>query len=84
MKLTNTNTKRLGWVISLLGGSILLSTILMPRTDFMPRAPIDGFFFNLSMPPCGNLEFLEKEVASRVKKRLAPYLSGEKQPKINT
>jgi multidrug efflux pump subunit AcrB len=84
MKLTNSNTKRWGWTISLLGGSILTATLLMPRTDFMPRAPIDGFFFNLSMPPGGNLDFLEKEVAARVKERLAPYLSGEKQPKIKS
>ncbi|MGB0495151.1 MAG: efflux RND transporter permease subunit [Kangiellaceae bacterium] len=84
MRLTNTNFKRWGWVAGLLGSSLLITVLLLPRTDFMPRAPIDGFFFNLSMPPGGNLEFVEQEIATRVKSRLAPYYSGEKQPKIKS
>ena len=84
MKLTNTHLKRWLWVGGLLGGSALVSVTLMPRTDFMPRAPIDGFFFSLNTPPGGNLEFLEEELASRVKTRLAPYYTGEKQPKIKS
>lgn len=84
MRLTNTQPKRLTWVSFLLGGSILVIVLLMPKTDFMPRAPIDGFFFSLNMPPGGNVDFIEKEMASLVKKRLAPYLSGEKSPKIKS
>ena len=84
MRLTNTQTKRLSWISFLLGGSILVIVLLMPKTDFMPRAPIDGFFFSLNMPPGGNVDFIEKEMASLVKERLAPYLSGEKSPKIKS
>ena len=84
MGLTNTNIKRWFWVVGLLGGSVATSFIFMPRTDFMPRAPIDGFFFNFSMPAGGNLDFVEQEIASRVKTRLAPYYSGEKLPKIKS
>jgi len=84
MRLTNNQTKRLSWIAFLLGGSLLVIILLMPKTDFMPRAPIDGFFFSLNMPPGGNVDFIEKEMASLVKKRLAPYLSGEKLPKIKS
>ncbi len=84
MSLTNSQVKRAVWISSLLGGSVVASLLLMPRTDFMPRAPIDGFFFNLASPPGGNLSFLEEELASRVKQRLAPYYSGEKTPKIKS
>ncbi|PKI14908.1 efflux RND transporter permease subunit [Colwellia sp. 12G3] len=84
MRLTSTQTKRLSWISLLLGGSILAITLLIPKTDFMPRAPIDGFFFSLNMPPGGNVDFIEKEMASLVKDRLAPYLSGEKLPKIKS
>lgn len=84
MRLTNNQTKRISWITFLLGGSILSIILLMPKTDFMPRAPIDGFFFNLDMPPGGNVEFIEKEMASLVKERLAPYLLGEKLPKIKS
>jgi len=84
MRLTNTQTKRISWISLLLGGSLLVITLLLPKTDFMPRAPIDGFFFSLDMPPGGNVDFIEKEMASLVKERLAPYLLGEKLPKIKS
>ncbi|NVJ59089.1 MAG: efflux RND transporter permease subunit [Gammaproteobacteria bacterium] len=81
---TNSQFTRLLWVGGLLGGSFIVIFTLMPRTDFMPRAPIDGFFFNLSMPPGGNLQFLEEELSDRVKVRLAPYMSGEKEPAVKS
>jgi len=84
MRLTNSQSKRISWISFLLGGSLLVITLLLPKTDFMPRAPIDGFFFSLNMPPGGNVDFIEKEMASLVKGRLAPYLSGEKLPKIKS
>ncbi|MEW6981180.1 efflux RND transporter permease subunit [Colwelliaceae bacterium 6471] len=84
MKLTNNSRKRYAWIVALLGGSVLITLLLMPKTDFMPRAPIDGFFYSLNMPPGGNVDFIEHEMASLVKERLAPYLSGEKSPKIKS
>ncbi|PAJ72269.1 acriflavine resistance protein B [Pseudoalteromonas sp. NBT06-2] len=84
MKITNTTSKCFAWILILLGGSVMATVMLMPKTDFMPRAPIDGFFMSLSMPPGGNVDFIEKEIASLVKNRLAPYLSGEQQPKIKS
>jgi multidrug efflux pump subunit AcrB len=84
MKLTNSATKRYTWIGMLLGGSILAIVLLLPKTDFMPRAPIDGFFYNLNIPPGSNVKFIETELASLVKERLAPYLTDEKYPKIKS
>ncbi|WP_440875515.1 efflux RND transporter permease subunit [Thalassotalea sp. PLHSN55] len=84
MALTNTRSKRIGWIALLLGGSLATTVVLMPKTDFMPRAPIDGFFYSLNIPPGGNVDFIEHEMATLVKARLAPYLAGEKQPKIKS
>jgi len=84
MRITNTNSKRWLWVTGLLGGSLLTSITMLPQTDFMPRAPIDGFFFNLASPPGGNLAFLEEELADKVKARLEPYYRGEKTPRIKS
>ena len=84
MRLTNSSIKRFTWIATLIGGSILVTVLLMPKTDFMPRAPTDGFFYSLNMPPGGNVDFIEHEFASLVKERLAPYLSGEKVPKIKS
>ncbi len=84
MAITNTNLKRSIWISCLLGGSAIVTITLMPRTDFMPRAPIDGFFYSLIMPPGGNLTFIEQELAKRVKERLKPYYTGEQEPKIKS
>ncbi|REL31837.1 efflux RND transporter permease subunit [Thalassotalea euphylliae] len=84
MRLTNSRIKRYSWVGVLLGGSLVISVTMLPKTDFMPRAPIDGFFYSLNMPPGGNVDFVENEMAALIKSRLAPYLAGEQQPKIKS
>ena len=84
MQLTNSSTKRLLWIGGLLASSVLITLLLLPRTDFMPRAPIDGFFFSFSLPPGGNIDFIEQELANRVVQRLAPYYSGDKTPGIKS
>lgn len=82
MRLTNTRIKQMSWIAVLLGGSVLTAFTMLPKTDFMPRAPTDGFFFNLITPPGGNVQFMEEELLLRVKKRLMPYYTGEKEPSI--
>ncbi len=84
MRLTDSPIKRTSWIVLLVGGSLVVTSLMLPKTDFMPRAPIDGFFFSLNMPPGGNVDFIEHEMANVVKARLAPYLSGEQKPKIKS
>lgn len=84
MVLTNSSIKRLIWSVGLIGVSVILTVMLLPRTDFMPRAPIDGFFFSLNLPPGGNIQFLDEELAARVKQRIEPYMTGEKLPKVKS
>ncbi len=84
LQLTNSRLKRLSWVGGLLLCSVCISMLLVPRTDFMPRAPTDGFFFSFSLPPGGNIDFIEQELANRVVQRLQPYYSGEKTPAIKS
>lgn len=84
MRLTQTHVQRFVWIGGLIGGSFLIAITLMPKTDFMPRAPTDGFFFALNLPPGGNIAFLDEELAARAKRRLQPYLDGEKLPKVKS
>ena len=84
MTWTNSVTKRLAWVSGLMLASLLLTFALLPRTDFMPRAPTDGFFFSFSLPPGGNIDYIEQELANRVIERLEPYYSGGKTPGIKS
>ncbi|RJE75613.1 acriflavine resistance protein B [Pseudoalteromonas sp. MSK9-3] len=81
-KITNTRIKQCSWVVGLLGGSLLATFTLLPKTDFMPRAPTDGFFYSLNIPPGANLGFLEQEIGQRIKERLKPYHEGTKLPKV--
>lgn len=82
MGLTASPLKRGVWIGLLLGGSALVSVNLMPKSDFMPRTPVDGFFYALNLPPGGNIDFIEQEIAALLKVRLQPYLTGEAQPAI--
>ena len=84
MRLTSTNVRRMAWIGGLLGASAVIAVTLMPKTDFMPRAPIDGFFVALNLPPGGNIEFLDEELAARFKTRIQPYLDGDMQPKVKS
>ncbi|KAF7775338.1 hypothetical protein PCIT_a1509 [Pseudoalteromonas citrea] len=81
-KITNTRIKQCSWVVGLLGGSLIATFTLLPKTDFMPRAPTDGFFYSLNIPPGANLGFLEQEIGQRIKERLKPYYEGTKLPKV--
>ncbi|MCG7548373.1 MULTISPECIES: efflux RND transporter permease subunit [Pseudoalteromonas] len=82
MKLTNSRAKQTGWIVGLLGSSLLVTFTMLPKTDFMPQAPTDGFFFSLVTPPGGNINYMEEELLKRVKARLMPHYTGEKQPGI--
>ncbi|MFC0116596.1 efflux RND transporter permease subunit [Pseudoalteromonas xiamenensis] len=82
MKSTNTKVKQLTWIGALLGGSAAITILMLPQTDFMPRAPTDGFFYSLITPPGGNIGYMEDELAKRVKARLDPHYRKEKAPYI--
>ena len=82
MRLTNSRVKQLSWISALMAGSFVVTVWFMPQTDFMPRAPTDGFFYSLQTPPGGNISYVEDEIATRVKERVMPYYHGEKFPKV--
>lgn len=82
MKLTDSRKKQVSWIGGLLIGSLVITMTLIPRTDFMPRAPTDGFFYSLVVPPGGNLEFMQEEIANRVKERMKPFTKDGDTPMI--
>ncbi|WP_206019907.1 efflux RND transporter permease subunit [Pseudomaricurvus alkylphenolicus] len=84
MLLTNTNHKRRLWIGGLLLGSVVLVLLLLPKADFLPRAPTDGFYYNLDMPAGGNLAFIEEEISRRVVERITPFMHGEAEPPIKS
>ena len=82
IRLTNTQSKRLGWIGGLMAGSILLTVALWPESNYLPpvkRDTVDSFLF---FPPGTNVDTADREVAQVLQRRLAPHLNGEKEPAI--
>ncbi|MCZ6711811.1 MAG: efflux RND transporter permease subunit, partial [Gammaproteobacteria bacterium] len=80
--LTNTQPKRLSWIVGLMAGSILLTVALWPESNYLPpvkRDTVDSFLF---FPPGTNVDTADREIAQLLQRRLEPYLNGEKEPAI--
>lgn len=84
MTLTNSSKRRNSWIFGLLSSSIFLVIVLLPKADFLPRAPTDGFYFSLDMPAGGNLDFIEEEIGRRVVERVTPFMQGKAEPPIKS
>ena len=79
---TATRPRQLLWVFALLVVPVLGTWLLKPRLDYLPpvkRAAIDAF---LSFPPGMSPETVDREVVSVIRERMAPYMSGAKQPQL--
>ncbi len=82
IRLTNTQSRRLGWVGGLMAGSVLLTIALWPESNYLPpvkRDTVDSFLF---FPPGTNVDTADREIAQLLKQRLEPHLNGEKEPAI--
>ncbi len=82
MHLTSTQTKQIGWIGGLMAGSILLTILLWPESNYLPpvkRDTVDSFLF---FPPGTNVDTADREIAQLLQRRLEPHLEGEKEPAI--
>ncbi|MBV9989817.1 MAG: efflux RND transporter permease subunit [Alphaproteobacteria bacterium] len=82
MTLTDTSRKRWWWIGGLIAGSLVGTWLLMPSLQYLPqvkRAAIDGF---IQLPASATVDVADKTIAQPIIKRLHPYLTGEKQPKL--
>ncbi|HQY35404.1 MAG TPA: efflux RND transporter permease subunit [Pseudomonadota bacterium] len=82
MARTATRRRQAAWALALVAGPALLAWALLPRLDYLPpvkRAAIDVW---LNVPPGMSPETVDREIFSIVRARMAPYMSGEKQPQL--
>ncbi len=82
MRHTATRRAQAAWVIGLIVGPMLLVAVMTPKLDYLPpvkRAAVDSWF---NLPPGMCPEQVDKEIFSVVRERMAPYMSGEKQPQL--
>jgi multidrug efflux pump subunit AcrB len=82
MSITNTQTKRVAWVFGLMLFSIVGSLLLFPKIDYLPKGNQNQFQAFILPPPGLSYPAARFEMSDEINRRLKPYLSGEKQPKI--
>ena len=83
MFLSNGSTRRIFWIIILTTVPLWLAWTLIPKADYLPEGNRNLVFAYILPPPGANIEQIEKEMGDVIAKRIAPYLTGEKQPQVN-
>jgi multidrug efflux pump subunit AcrB len=79
---TDDTRRRYLTVAVLLIAPVVLTWALLPPLDYLPpvkRDAIDGF---IQPPPGTNIDTIEREFVQPFAARLAPYMTGEKQPAL--
>ena len=82
INLTGTQTRRIGWIGGLMAGSVILTVLLWPESNYLPpvkRDTVDTFMF---FPPGTNVETSDREIAQLMIDRLEPHLDGSAEPAI--
>ncbi|MDH3336374.1 MAG: efflux RND transporter permease subunit [Gammaproteobacteria bacterium] len=82
MRLTRTPALCRTWVVAILGGSLLVVVLMVPKANLLPQAPSDSLNAFFAMPPGGTVDMVRDEVAAPIVERLKPYMDHEKQPYI--
>jgi multidrug efflux pump subunit AcrB len=84
MRLTDRDRTRKLLVGGLFSGSILLSVLLLPAADYLPKGQ-QGFIFTfITMPPGQSVSSAKVEFAEVVRQRLIPYLQNDSELKIES
>ena len=82
MAITATAPRRWALVVSMVSLPLVLSVALLPELDYLPpvkRDAVDAYFW---FPPGAGEHTIASEYLQVLDERLAPYMSGERQPAL--
>lgn len=82
MNLTGTGRRRTMWIVGLLIGPMVATWLLLPQLNYLPPVKRDAVDAFVNLPPGTRPELMETEFAAKIIERLAPYMSGEKEPAL--
>jgi multidrug efflux pump subunit AcrB len=82
MNWTDSPRQRWSWIAGLTVIPIVLALVLLPPADYLPEGKKNLVFGFVLAPPGMGVEALEKEFLDEIDRRMGPYLSGEKSPKV--
>ncbi len=82
MRITSTPTKRYAWIFGLMLTSFVGSWLLFPKIDYLPKGNQNQFQAFILPPPGLSYPAARVEMSDEINRRIMPYLTGEKEPKI--
>ncbi|GMQ95597.1 MAG: efflux RND transporter permease subunit [Gammaproteobacteria bacterium] len=82
MRLTDTPLRRGLWIAALVSLPALATWALAPKADYLPEGNRNLVFAFIIPPPGVNIDHIQKEMGDVIAARIAPYMTGEKQPRI--
>ncbi|TDJ20114.1 MAG: efflux RND transporter permease subunit [Gammaproteobacteria bacterium] len=82
MRLTDTPSRRSLWIATLVSLPLLITWALAPKADYLPEGNRNLVFAFIIPPPGVNIDHIEKELGDVIAARIAPYMTGEKLPRI--
>jgi multidrug efflux pump subunit AcrB len=81
-KITNTRTKQISWILTLTIVPLLVAYSIVPPADYLPSGKRNQSFGFLLPQPGLSVESAQEDLVDVIKKRMQPYVDGEKQPKV--
>ncbi|MDT8438966.1 MAG: efflux RND transporter permease subunit [Wenzhouxiangellaceae bacterium] len=82
MRLTETRRRRIGWIAGLILVPMSIGYFLLPPADYLPEGRQNFISAFVQTPPGMGPETAQTELIDVINDRLRPYLSGDKEPKI--
>jgi len=82
MRITSTPAKRYSWILGLIFISFGGSWLLFPKIDYLPKGNQNQFRAFVLPPPGLSYPAARFEMSDEINRRIMPYLTGEKEPKI--
>jgi len=82
LRISDTPARRHATIALLLAVPAVITWLLLPPLDYLPpvkRDAIDGFF---QFPPGASVDTIDREIVQPIAERMAPYMAGEKEPKL--
>jgi multidrug efflux pump subunit AcrB len=82
MGITSTPRKRLLIIVSMVSVPLACAAALLPELDYLPpvkRDAVDAYFW---FPPGASEETIANEYIAVLQSRMAPYMSGEREPAL--
>ncbi len=82
MRMTNGPKRRAAWIFGLIAASATVVFTLAPPFDYLPPVRRDAVDVYFRFPESSTPAFIDEQVAKPVVARLAPFMSGEREPAL--